>query len=62
MHGYEIGGKALEIGPVLERDAKIKQMGYLDDDKQISLNSSSRLELMAKLARDDVRTTSSRSK
>ena len=62
MHNYEIGGKMLTIGAVLEKDAKIKQMGILEEDRSISLNSSSRVELMAKLARDDVRTTSSRSK
>ena len=64
MHNYEIGGKMLTIGAVMEKDAKVKQMGIgvLEEDRSISLNSSSRVELMAKLARDDVRTTSSRQK
>jgi RNA-binding protein 39 len=55
MNDKEIQGKKLKVGPITDRE---KRKESLDEDVKISSKSLTRMELMAKLSRDEVRTAS----
>lgn len=63
LNDYELMGKQIKVGPITEKDRhERRRESHLDEDEDVgnvSLNSLSRVELMAKLARDEVRTTGS---
>ncbi|KAJ3323972.1 hypothetical protein HDV06_000948 [Boothiomyces sp. JEL0866] len=56
MNHAEILGKPIKVGPI--EDKQLTKKNLDEGDHNVSLNSLSRVELMAKLARDDVRTIS----
>ena len=57
MNNYEINGTLIKVGPVPEKKTDKKRLDEGDAD-DLSLNKMARIELMSKLARDDVRTSS----
>jgi RNA-binding protein 39 len=60
MNEKEIQGRKIKVGPITDREKKKASTLEDDEDVKISNNSLARMELMAKLSRDEVRTSTSR--
>jgi len=61
LHMHVLKGKSIDVKPVEEEEPDTRRTKDLDDgDQGVSLTSLSRVELMSKLARDEVHTSSSR--